>query len=219
MSNSVSTFQILSEKLPTTHPALLLGPLAIAAWMLAPGLAPLDAGRQPPGPLQAAWNAARGALAGEKPAAGTPTANSGVPANPAPTNGGPVVVEQTPSPAPQIIVVPGADQPFGAAPATYAGAASGISKGTGTAAGISARPVAPQAPAHALQPIRTATPYAPSPAPRPMPARVGPQVVFVQPFVRPPLFFARPFAPMPRFGYGRPMMRRTFVGGFGGRRR
>jgi hypothetical protein len=218
MSNSVSTLQILSEKLPATHPALLLGPLAIAAWMLAPGLAPVDAIRQPPGPLQAAWNAARGALTGEGTAAVPPAANAGVAANGG-NAGSSTTVVQTPGATPQVVVVPGGAQSPAAAPATYAGTASGTSSGTGTAAGNFARPVAPQTPAQVQQPIRTARPYAPSPAASPMPARVGPQVVFVQPFVRPPLFFARPFAPMPRFGYGRPMMGRAFVGGFGGRRR
>jgi hypothetical protein len=221
MSNSVSTFQILSEKLPTTHPALLLGPLAIAAWMLAPGFAPeIGIPATTANPLHAAWNAARGALTGDKTASSFPATNTGDPASAAPVGGATTVVE-TPNSPPQVIVVPAGGQPSGVAPASYAGGPSGTSSGTQPAAGQSSKPARPQASAQRQQPVRTATPHASAPSVRPTPAQTAPPVVMTRPqFIRPPIIFVRPlFPPMPRFGYGRPMMGRAFVGGFGGRRR
>jgi hypothetical protein len=233
-------FQGLSEKLPTIHPALLLAPLAIAAWMLAPGFAPGDAAHPAaPNPFLAAWDAARAALTGNK---AEPATIAGVAGSTTPASDGVVTgTEQVSAATPQVIVLPGGSQPAGAAPTANPGASSGPSPGANSGVRSSAWPNAaqqPQTPGQMQPQARAVMNSAPStPAPvaniasrdvasapteRPAfePARVAQPVVMTPPaFSRPPAVFARPFMPMPGPAYGRPMMGRPVVTAFGGRRR
>jgi hypothetical protein len=214
--NSHSTLvKTLSEKLPTTHPTLLLGPLAIAAWMLVPGLAPDDVAHPvAPKTFHGAWDAARNALTGHKSVGDAPSANANVPAGTTPGGAGVVVSNQPVLTAtPQVIVLPGRSQPSAPAPAANPLASRRPTPGSnyGVRSSASANTAQPQTQ------TRNA-PFTPAGAPAPEPPRITQPLVMTPPvFLRPPVAFPRPF--MPGLAYRRPMMGRPGVTSFGGRRR
>jgi hypothetical protein len=256
MPGSTSTLQTLSEKLPTTHPALLLGPLAIIAWMMAPGFAPGEVGNTTAsGPVQAAWDAARTAMSGGKTAPGDNATYAG--GTTAGTNvGGTAQAATVPS---QVIVTPGGYPPpssaLGAYPDSSLGGAgngggsgggggnSGSGAGTGNSghsnsgqqqpptqsraqpqeqagAHMSPGPAAPSpAPPLNIAPHTYANASGPVMTPAPEPQRMAPPVVVVPPLFHPFAPFFRPFIPMQRLAYGRPVMVRNVVSSGGGRRR
>jgi hypothetical protein len=212
MNRHSTLFQTLSEKLPTTHPVSLLAPLAVAAWLVTPVLAPGDTSHPvAPNPVQAGLDAARNTLMGDKSVGGAPLANANVPAGTTPGTASVVAGNRPVSTATQRVIVlpPGGSQPSAPAPAANRVPSGGPTSGSNYGGKSSTW-------------ASTAKPQMQTPvqmqAPAPEASRVTQPIIITPPaFRRPPAPFPRPL--MPWVAYRGPMMGRSGVTSFGGRRR
>lgn len=214
MSSCSSVLRTLITKLPTPHPAILLTPIAIGAYMAAPAFAIGDTKTaNVPAPILRAADAVRSEL---------PEAKAPVAAPLNPVGNAPVIVAAPTAPSTVIMPIP--------VPGGGGAVGSNFGGGTpGSGGRIATRP-APAAPQANLSPPRQPTSTLPRPArplPPPIPHPAVPPAARI-PTATPPIVLQQqrapvmyphvtntPFYRMQVPSFGRPLAARSFVGGGG----